>query len=161
MGPARAIAGGEVRFIQRGRPKGGAEPAMTNLLSSQGTMLQQASRWVAASSLRRLRRGAADALARHDQLHDSRSAVADFETHHIAQPLLMRQILGPSIVPEREQALMDDVEGGLRSHPLDHRGFGGVRQPGVAQGDRVIAELADGGDLALAPYETKPNPLLG
>src|SRR6516164_6268440 len=53
---------------------------------------------------------APDALARNDQLHDSRCAVADFEAHHVTHALLVRKVHRPAIVPEGEQTLVDGLE---------------------------------------------------
>ena len=51
--------------------------------------------------------GLARPLARDDQLHDLRGAVADLEAHHVAQALLVRQVQRPAVVAVRQQALVD------------------------------------------------------
>src|SRR5712691_11296771 len=75
-----------------------------------------------------LDRRPADALAGDDELHDAGGAVADLEAHDIAHALLVRQLFAPAIVAKGEEALVDDVEGGLGAHPLHHGRFGGMGQ---------------------------------
>jgi hypothetical protein len=52
-------------------------------------------------------------------------------------------------VAERQQALVDRIERGLRTEPLDHRGLRRVRPTGIAQLERVVAELARRRELGL------------
>ena len=75
-------------------------------------------------------------------LHDLRGAVADLQAHDVAQSLLMRQVERPAVMAVRQQALMDDVDGGLGAEPFAHRGLRRVRLAGVAQAQGVVAELA-------------------
>src|SRR5277367_2878196 len=60
---------------------------------------------------------------------------------------------------EREQTLVDHVEGGSRAEPLDHGGFDGMRQPGVTKRQRMIGELPAGGELRLALDQWKRHAL--
>src|SRR5260370_26721973 len=41
---------------------------------------------------------------------DSGGAIADFQAHHIAHPLLMRQVHRPAVMSEGEQALVNRSE---------------------------------------------------
>ena len=43
----------------------------------------------------------------------TRTTIANFEPHHIAQALLVRQAGRVAVVTMREQALMDDLDGDL------------------------------------------------
>src|SRR5882672_1529398 len=45
---------------------------------------------------------AADALAGDDEFHDLRRAIADLQPHNIAQALLVRQVLAPAVMAERQ-----------------------------------------------------------
>jgi hypothetical protein len=53
-------------------------------------------------------------FTRDNVLHDLTSTIADFEPHDVAQTLLVRQIERPAVVTMGEQALMDNINGGLR-----------------------------------------------
>eukprot|EP01137_Pigoraptor_chileana_P023255 Opistho-2@89244 len=104
--------------------------------------------------------GASHALAGNDQLHDLRRSVADFQAHHVAQALLVRQVHRPAIVPKGQQALVNRVKSGLGAHPLDHGRFRGVRLTGIAQGQAVVAELAASGDQGLELDKGKAHALV-
>src|SRR5882757_492391 len=97
--------------------------------------------------------------ARHDHLHDSGGAIADFQPHHIAHPLLMGQVHRPAIMSESEKALMNNVERGPGSEPFHHGGLHGVRSPGVAQSQGVVRELPACGELRLTLDERKGHAL--
>src|ERR1700676_2634428 len=102
---------------------------------------------------------AADALAGDDEFHDLRRAIADLQPHDIAHASPVRQVLAPAVMAERQQALMDDVEGMAGAHPLAHGSLGHMRLAGVTQPECVVAKLADGGDLRLAFGQRKAHAL--
>src|ERR1700722_16138398 len=97
----------------------------------------------------------AHTLTRDDQLHDLCGTIANFETHHVAQSLLMRRVHGPAVMAKSQQALVDHVDCRFRSQPFAHSCLGRVCHAGVAQRQSVVAELARSGDdrIALGEWE--------
>ena len=103
---------------------------------------------------------AAQHLAGDDELHDLRGAVADLQAEHVAQPLLDRQLGAVAVLAVQQQALVDDVVGGLGRPPLAHRGLGGVRLVGVLEPERAVAEQPRGGEQGLGLGERERDALV-
>src|SRR5947208_1320089 len=64
---------------------------------------------------------AAQVLPGDDELHDLGGAVADLQPEHVAQSLLDGEFGAVAVLAVQQQALVDDVVGGLRGPPLAHR----------------------------------------
>jgi len=73
----------------------------------------------------------AKAFAGDDKVHDLRRAVADLEPHDVAQALLVRQTGRPALVAMPQQALMHDIDRGLRREIFAHCGLGGMETAAI------------------------------
>src|SRR6478609_813371 len=79
-------------------------------------------------------------LPGNDQFHDLRGAVTDLQAQDVPKALFDRLFGAVPVLAVQQQAGVDDVVGGLRGPPLAHGGLRGVRQAGVLEPERLVAE---------------------
>jgi hypothetical protein len=78
------------------------------------------------------RGGATSALARHDHFEDAGRAIADFEPHDVAHPLLMGRCHRAAIVAEGQETAVEGIEGSGRDEGLYQRCLKRVRLTRIA-----------------------------